>query len=284
MLDYQAIAALSAVIETQSFQAAADKLFITQSAVSQRIKGLEQFYGEPVLIRTQPYRPTTLGLSLLGHYKRVCLLEDALQTTLTNAASIPRVSISISRDTLETWFVTVLDKIKKIMPLTVDIIADDQEQTLTYLQKGLVSACASTVTKPLSGLPAFLVNEPGINSGFMIAQVTAAALASENKSLAHPASVDSLPTSANQEDHVSMGTFAARRLLPMCENTAGIVAIELLAACQGIDFLRPLTTSVPLEAIHKRLREKVSFYASDRFFAPDIAAAKLLVQSGVIRW
>lgn len=134
-----------------------------------------------------------------------------------------------------------------------------------------------------SGLPAFLVNEPGINSGFMLAQVTAAALASENKSLAHPASVDSLPTSANQEDHVSMATFAARRLMPMADNVAGILAIELLAACQGIDFLRPLKTSPTLETIHALLRHKVAFYDKDRFFAPDIAAAKTLVQEGSLR-
>src|SRR4029434_5799027 len=98
----------------------------------------------------------------------------------------------------------------------------------------------------LSGLPPFLVEDGGVNSGFMIAQVTAAALASENKSLAHPASVDSLPTSANQEDHVSMATFAARRLGPMAANTARIVAIELLAAAQGVDLRRPLVTSAPL--------------------------------------
>ena len=95
----------------------------------------------------------------------------------------------------------------------------------------------------LSGLPPFLVEEGGVNSGLMIAHVTAAALASENKSLAHPASVDSLPTSANQEDHVSMATFAARRLSPMAENTARIVAIELIAAAQGVDLRRPLATS-----------------------------------------
>lgn len=134
-----------------------------------------------------------------------------------------------------------------------------------------------------SGLPAFLVNNPGINSGFMLAQVTAAALASENKSLAHPASVDSLPTSANQEDHVSMATYAARRLLPMLENAACIVGIELLAACQGIDFLQPLKTSPQLEIIHTLLRKQVPFYEKDRYFAPDIARAKALVQSGHIR-
>jgi histidine ammonia-lyase len=113
----------------------------------------------------------------------------------------------------------------------------------------------------------------------MIAQVTAAALASENKSLAHPASVDSLPTSANQEDHVSMATFAARRLGPMAENTRGILAIELLAAAQGIDFRRPLASSATLERAHSLLRAKVSFYDHDRHFSPDIAAAKSVVSS-----
>jgi histidine ammonia-lyase len=131
-----------------------------------------------------------------------------------------------------------------------------------------------------SGLPPFLVDAPGLNSGFMIAHVTAAALASENKSLAHPASVDSMPTSANQEDHVSMATFAARRLHDMAHNTATILGIEWLAAAQGIDFHRPLTTSKQLEALHARLRQDVAFYASDRYFAPDIEAAKQAVLSG----
>lgn len=133
-----------------------------------------------------------------------------------------------------------------------------------------------------SGLPAFLVNNPGVNSGFMLAQVTAAALASENKSLAHPASVDSIPTSANQEDHVSMATYAARRLQQMNENTSGIIAIELLAACQGIDFRRPLKTSPILEKIHSIVRNDVKFYDKDRFFAPDITAAKQIILSGVL--
>lgn len=133
------------------------------------------------------------------------------------------------------------------------------------------------------GLPAFLVTSPGLNSGFMIAQVTASALASENKSLAHPASVDSIPTSANQEDHVSMATYAARRLLQMAENTAGIVAIELLAAAQGLDFRRPLNSSKSLEAVHHLIRAHVPYYAEDRYFAPDIAAITKLVESGTIR-
>jgi len=132
----------------------------------------------------------------------------------------------------------------------------------------------------MSGLPAFLVPEPGLNSGFMIAHVTAAALASENKSLAHPASVDSLPTSANQEDHVSMATFAARRLGAMAENTATIVGIELLAAAQGIDLRQPLKSSPDLEQAKSQLRAVASFWDQDRAMAPDIAAAKALVQSG----
>ncbi len=132
----------------------------------------------------------------------------------------------------------------------------------------------------MSGLPAFLVKESGVNSGFMIAHVTAAALASENKQLAHPASVDSLPTSANQEDHVSMATHAARRLLPMAANTAGILAIELLAACQGIEFHAPHQSSPPLREVLQRVREKVPFYETDRRFSPDIDAIKALIQSG----
>jgi histidine ammonia-lyase len=132
----------------------------------------------------------------------------------------------------------------------------------------------------LSGLPPFLVRDPGVNSGFMIAHVTAAALASENKSIAHPGSVDTIPTSANQEDHVSMATYAARRLDDMAQNTAVIIGIELLAAAQGIDFHRPLTTSPHLEHVHAQLRAKVPFYEEDRFFAPDIEAAKGMVMRG----
>jgi histidine ammonia-lyase len=135
----------------------------------------------------------------------------------------------------------------------------------------------------MSGLPAFLVPEPGLNSGFMIAHVTAAALASENKSLAHPASVDSLPTSANQEDHVSMAAYAARRLLDMADNAAGIVAIELLAAAQGIDLRRPLQTSPRLRKAHAAIRARVEFRREDREMAPDIATVKELVLSGAMR-
>jgi histidine ammonia-lyase len=139
---------------------------------------------------------------------------------------------------------------------------------------------ALLIDATLSGLPPFLVRDPGVNSGFMIAHVTAAALASENKSLAHPASVDSLPTSANQEDHVSMATFAARRLGQMSHNTSVIVGIELLAAAQGVDFHRPLTSSRYLEDVHARLRQRVPRFDEDRFFAPDIEQARRMVVDG----
>ncbi|MTC57911.1 MULTISPECIES: histidine ammonia-lyase [Providencia] len=125
----------------------------------------------------------------------------------------------------------------------------------------------------MSQLPPFLVNNGGVNSGFMIAQVTAAALASENKALAHPSSVDSLPTSANQEDHVSMAPAAGRRLWEMAKNVTGILAIEWLSACQGIDFREGLKSSEKLEKARKTLRDKVAYYDKDRYFAPDINAA-----------
>lgn len=141
---------------------------------------------------------------------------------------------------------------------------------------------AMIVDANLSGLPPFLVREAGINSGFMIAHVTAAALASENKQMSHPACVDSIPTSANQEDHVSMATHGARRVLEMAENTKTIVAIELLAAAQGMDFHRPLKSSAVLEDIHAKIRSLVPFYEKDRFFAPDIEAARTLVSSGAL--
>ncbi len=128
-----------------------------------------------------------------------------------------------------------------------------------------------------SGLPAFLTEEPGLNSGFMLAQVTAAALASENKGLAHPASIDSIPTSADKEDHVSMGMGAALKLQRVVENACRILAIELLAAAQGIDLLRPLTSSPPLEALHRALRERVDRWSEDREMAPDLAQAEAFV-------
>ena len=139
---------------------------------------------------------------------------------------------------------------------------------------------ALLIDSNLSGLPPFLVDNGGVNSGFMIAQVTAAALASENKTYAHPASIDSLPTSANQEDHVSMATFAARRLQDIYENVAGILAIEWLSAAQGMDFRRPLKSTEALEAARQVLRNEVPFYDKDRYFAPDIERSYRLILEG----
>ncbi|MES1157424.1 MAG: histidine ammonia-lyase [Alphaproteobacteria bacterium] len=132
----------------------------------------------------------------------------------------------------------------------------------------------------LSGLPPFLVKEGGLNSGFMIAQVSAAALVSENKTLAHPASVDTIPTSANQEDHVSMATFAARKAGDIARNAAHVVAIELLCAAQGVDFCAPLKTSAPLQRAHGEIRKVAAMLDKDRAMAGDIAAVRGLIEAG----
>ena len=139
---------------------------------------------------------------------------------------------------------------------------------------------ALLVDPNMSGLPAFLVAESGVNSGFMIAQVTAAALVSENKGLSHPSSTDSLPTSANQEDHVSMAAYAARRLTQMAENAAAVVAVELLSAAQGIEFRRPLRSSATLERAHALIRTVAAPWDRDRYFAPDITGVAALVLDG----
>ncbi|GEO12451.1 histidine ammonia-lyase [Microvirga aerophila] len=141
---------------------------------------------------------------------------------------------------------------------------------------------AMLVDPVLSGLPAFLTPKPGLNSGFMIPQVTAAALVSENKQRAYPASVDSIPTSANQEDHVSMATHGARRLLPMAANAANVIGIELLAAAQGCDFHAPMTSSEALERARATLRARVPHLNDDRYMAPDMEQAAELVRSGAL--
>jgi histidine ammonia-lyase len=134
----------------------------------------------------------------------------------------------------------------------------------------------------LSVLPAFLVREGGLNSGLMLAHVTAAALASESKVLAHPASVDSIPTSANKEDHVSMGVTAAWKAARVVANTRRILAIEVLCACQALEFAKPLETSPPLMAVYRKVRERVAPYDHDRFLAPDIEAVAAMVREGEV--
>ena len=141
---------------------------------------------------------------------------------------------------------------------------------------------AMLVDPALSGLPAFLTPRPGLHSGFMIPQVTAAALVSENKQAAYPASVDSIPTSANQEDHVSMAAHGARRLAPMLANAEAVLGIELLAAVQGCDFHAPLTSSPALEAARALLRGQVPALDEDRHFHPDMEAANALIRSGAL--
>ena len=140
---------------------------------------------------------------------------------------------------------------------------------------------AMLVDPALSGLPAFLCPKPGLNSGFMIPQVTAAALVSENKGRAFPAVVDSIPTSANQEDHVSMAAHGARRLLPMAENLRAIIAIELLASAQGCDF-HPMASSTILESVRSLIRAKIPHLDNDRHFAPDIEAAITLLRNNAL--
>jgi histidine ammonia-lyase len=139
---------------------------------------------------------------------------------------------------------------------------------------------AMLVDPALSGLPAFLTPKPGLNSGFMIPQVTAAALVSENKQRAFPASVDSIPTSANQEDHVSMAAHGARRLAPMADNAMAVIAIEWLCATQGCDFHAPLNTSAPLQRVSALLRAQVPHLSDDRHLQPDLHAAIRMVRNG----
>lgn len=159
----------------------------------------------------------------------------------------------------------------------VAIVADNIALAIAEIGSLSERRIALMMDSHMSQLPPFLVKNGGVNSGFMIAQVTAAALASENKALAHPHSVDSLPTSANQEDHVSMAPAAGRRLWEMAANTRGVIAVEWLAACQGIDLREGLTTSPLLEQARHLLRERVSYYQQDRFFAPDIDEATALL-------
>ena len=138
------------------------------------------------------------------------------------------------------------------------------------------------VDPKMSGLPAFLTQDSGVNSGLMIPQVTAAALVSENKSLAFPASVDSIPTSAGQEDHVSMAPIAARKAGTIARNAAGVIAVELMAAAEGIDYHAPLNTSARLQAIHAQVRERSPHFTADRYWADEMRALQDAVLAGEI--
>ena len=141
---------------------------------------------------------------------------------------------------------------------------------------------AVLIDPKMSDLPPFLTEDSGVNSGLMIPQVTAAALVSENKSLAFPASVDSIPTSAGQEDHVSMAPIAARKAAQIARNAAGVIAVELIAAAQGIDYHAPLKTSAKLQAVHAGVRERSPHLVSDRYWADEMAALQAAVLAGEI--
>ncbi len=138
------------------------------------------------------------------------------------------------------------------------------------------------VNPDLSGLPAFLAESSGLNSGLMMAHVTASSLVSENKILAHPASVDSIPTSANREDHVSMGTTAARKCRAVLHNTESVLAVELMAASQAMEFVRPLTSSRAIEAAHAIVRAHVEKITEDREFGKDIETLSCVIRSGAM--
>jgi len=162
-------------------------------------------------------------------------------------------------------------------------MAADQVAIAIATLGGIVERRIEQMTNPLTSmLPAFLTPEPGLNSGFMIAQVTAAALTSENKALATPHSVDSISTSGNQEDYVSMGMSGARRLECMLVNLRNTIAIELLCACQGIDLLAPLQTGVLAKKAYDVLRAKSAKVIADRPLAPDIEVVSALVAEGAI--
>ncbi len=151
MFDYRGLEALAAVIDQQSFEKAAEKLFITQSAISQRVKSLEQYFGRPLLIRDLPYSPTELGWLLLNHYRKTKLLEDDTRSQFSEHIERSHLSIAINRDSLDIWFPVVFKSLSELKDITLEVITDDQEITLDYFKKGLASACLSTSDKPISG-------------------------------------------------------------------------------------------------------------------------------------
>jgi len=220
---------------------------------------------DPYCLRCQP-QVMGAALDSLRHAAHVLLIEA--NAVSDNPIHFPDTDEMISGGNFHAEPVAIA---ADLMAIAVSEIGAIAERRLALL-----------VDPGMSGLPPFLVNDSGVNSGFMIAQVTAAALASENKTLAHPASVDSLPTSANQEDHVSMATFAARRVGDINENVRTILGIEYLSAVQGLDFLAPLRSSEPLVAAAALLRETVPFFAQDRLFTPDMEAANALIASGAL--
>ena len=221
---------------------------------------------DPYCLRCQPQVMGAV-LDTLRHVARV--LADEANGVTDNPLIIAEDGVALSGGNFHAEPVALA---ADMMALAIAEIGSLSERRIAML-----------VDPALSRLPAFLTPKPGLNSGFMIPQVTAAALVAENKQRAAPASIDSIPTSANQEDHVSMAAHAARRLLPMLENLAQIIGIELLAACQGCDFHAPLTSSAPLERVRHAVRARVPHLEDDRYLAPEIATAALtLVRSSAV--
>ncbi|MBS1067796.1 histidine ammonia-lyase [Gluconobacter cerinus] len=220
---------------------------------------------DPYCLRCQP-QVMGAALDSLRHVASILLIEA--NAVSDNPIHFPDTDEMISGGNFHAEPVAIA---ADLMAIAVSEIGAIAERRLALL-----------VDPSMSGLPPFLVHDSGVNSGFMIAQVTAAALASENKTLAHPASVDSLPTSANQEDHVSMATFAARRVGDINANVRTILGIEYLAAVQGLDFLAPLASSSALTAAAALLRKHVPFFEQDRLFTPDMEMADSLIMDGLL--
>jgi histidine ammonia-lyase len=235
------------------------------SAIRSSHRTNDERVQDPYCIRCQPQVMGAV-LDLLGHAART--LETEANGVSDNPLVFPDTGEVLSGGNFHAE--------------PVAFAADQIAMALCEIGSLAERRVAMLVDASLSGLPPFLTAEPGLNSGFMIPQVTAAALVAENKTRAFPASVDSIPTSANQEDHVSMAAHAARRLLPMAENVAAIVAIELLVAAQGCDFHAPLTSSPALERVRAVLRQMVPHLNGDRYLHPDIIASLRLVRSGAI--
>ncbi|MEH0167544.1 histidine ammonia-lyase [Paucibacter sp. JuS9] len=246
--------------------AAAYRQLLTGSAIRQSHRSGDDRVQDPYCLRCQPQ---VMGACLdQARYVREVLLREANAVT-----DNPLV---FAQDDGTSYMVSGGNFHAEPVALAADALACAIAEVGAIAERRI----AMLIDTGVSRLPPFLTANAGLNSGFMIAHVTAAALASENKSLAHPASVDSLPTSANQEDHVSMATFAARRLGAMLDNTGHIIAIELLAAAQGFEFLRPLQSSAPLEHVYALLRETCPPMPDDHYLAPDIEHAFALVGSG----
>jgi histidine ammonia-lyase len=220
---------------------------------------------DPYSFRCQP-QVMGAALDLLDHAARVLTIEAAAVTD--NPIVFPDEDTAISGGNFHAQPVA----------FAADMIA------MALCEVGSMSErrTAVLIDPKMSGLPPFLTEESGVNSGLMIPQVTAAALVSENRSLAYPASVDSIPTSAGQEDHVSMAPIAARKATTIARNAAGVIAVELIAAAQGVDYHAPLRTSPKLQEIHAAVRARSPHFTADRYWADEMSALQSAVLAGQI--